>query len=201
MKVTRAFIKQMIRESVMENLSSDRDAEYLKAVADGDMDAAQKMVDEAAKKAGYNVGPVFNGGTDGFNTFRVSGWALPVQDGIYFTDDAELAEYISRLHSTANNKAPKVRRVYVNSSNPLNIDATGRHARDVKEAQGAKWNGYDSVVIKNIKEYGSDSNSTTTVVFNPNQIKSADPVTYDDQGNPIPLSQRFNEHSDDIRKE
>ena len=29
-------------------------------------------------------------------------------------------------------------------------------------------------------------------VFNPNQIKSADPVTRDDAGNVIPLSERFN---------
>lgn len=36
------------------------------------------------------------------------------------------------------------------------------------------------------------------VVFDPNQIKSADPVTKDDQGNVIPLSQRFS-NSPDIR--
>lgn len=37
------------------------------------------------------------------------------------------------------------------------------------------------------------------VVFNPEQIKSADPVTYDDEGNVIPLSERFNSGNDDIR--
>jgi hypothetical protein len=31
------------------------------------------------------------------------------------------------------------------------------------------------------------------------QIKSADPVTYDDAGNVIPLSERFSDQSDDIR--
>ena len=40
---------------------------------------------------------------------------------------------------------------------------------------------------------------TEYVVFNPNQIKSADPVTSDDQGNVIPLSKRFNLKSPDIR--
>lgn len=44
-------------------------------------------------------------------------------------------------------------------------------------------------------EYGG----TSFVVFDSNQIKSADPVTYDDNGNVIPLSQRFNSDSDDIR--
>lgn len=37
------------------------------------------------------------------------------------------------------------------------------------------------------------------VVFNPEQIKSADPVTYDDNGNVIPLSERFNSSEQDIR--
>lgn len=41
-----------------------------------------------------------------------------------------------------------------------------------------------------IKTYG---------VFYPDQIKSADPVTYDDEGNVIPLSKRFNAENDDIR--
>jgi hypothetical protein len=36
-------------------------------------------------------------------------------------------------------------------------------------------------------------------VFDPNQIKSADPVTYDDAGNVIPPSQRFQPKSPDIR--
>lgn len=41
--------------------------------------------------------------------------------------------------------------------------------------------------------------SNVAFVFSPSQIKSADPATYDDQGNLIPLSQRFNPQSEDIR--
>jgi len=66
----------------------------------------------------------------------------------------------------------------------------------------AKNLGYDSVHFKNIV----DGNAKDTemigdvyAVFNPNQIKSADPVTYDEEGNIIPLSERFNEANDDIR--
>ena len=36
-------------------------------------------------------------------------------------------------------------------------------------------------------------------VFSPSQIKSADPVTYDDQGNIIPLEKRFDSGNNDIR--
>lgn len=37
------------------------------------------------------------------------------------------------------------------------------------------------------------------VVYDADQIKSADPVTYDNNGNIIPLSERFNSEKDDIR--
>lgn len=36
-------------------------------------------------------------------------------------------------------------------------------------------------------------------IFDPSQLKSADPVTYDNNGNVIPLSERFNEKQADIR--
>ena len=52
--------------------------------------------------------------------------------------------------------------------------------------------GYDSI-------YHQDDSHKTYVVFESNQIKSADPVTYDDNGNVIPLSERFNSSNNDIR--
>lgn len=51
-----------------------------------------------------------------------------------------------------------------------------------------KWLGYDS--IKDGPQYA---------VFDSEQIKSADPVTYDDKGKVIPLSERFNQENNDIR--
>jgi len=55
-----------------------------------------------------------------------------------------------------------------------------------------KREGFDGVIF--------DGSTKEIAVFNPNQIKSADPVTRDNQGNVIPLSQRFNEASPDIRE-
>ena len=52
-----------------------------------------------------------------------------------------------------------------------------------------------SYADETVSHIGSD----TLVVGDPSQIKSADPVTYDDAGNVIPLSQRFSDKSDDIR--
>lgn len=51
-----------------------------------------------------------------------------------------------------------------------------------------KSKGYDSIVYENKVE---DSGNDSYIVFNPNNIKLSDPVTYDKNGNVIPLSQRF----------
>jgi hypothetical protein len=57
--------------------------------------------------------------------------------------------------------------------------------------------GYDSVTLTDAK--GGGGVSTSHAVFNSNLIKSADPIVKDDEGNIIPLSQRFNAKSNDIR--
>lgn len=57
--------------------------------------------------------------------------------------------------------------------------------------------GYTGVKITNADTGGYYGDEY--VVFKPNDVKSADPVTYDDAGNVIPLSQRFNTQSEDIR--
>lgn len=52
--------------------------------------------------------------------------------------------------------------------------------------------GYDLI-------YDKQSGYDTYIVLNANQIKSADPVTYDENGDVIPLSERFNPDKTDIR--
>lgn len=73
--------------------------------------------------------------------------------------------------------------------------------RDV--ARWAKENGYKGVIFKNIRDngqYGRTGLQTVYTFFNPTeQVKSADPITYDDNGEIIPLSERFNRSNDDIR--
>jgi hypothetical protein len=59
---------------------------------------------------------------------------------------------------------------------------------------------YDGVIFKNVNDSYTYRNITDVYeVFEPEQVKSADPVTYDDEGNVIPLSQRFNAENEDIR--
>lgn len=73
--------------------------------------------------------------------------------------------------------------------------------RDV--AEWARDNGFDGVIFKNIKDngaYGRTPAGDVYAFFRPeSQVKSADPVTYDDNGNVIPLSERFKADNNDIR--
>ena len=61
----------------------------------------------------------------------------------------------------------------------------------------AKSEGYDSVIFKDIKDGGGVDD--IYAVFSPNQIKSAEPTTYDAAGKEIPLSNRFDESNNDLR--
>ena len=61
---------------------------------------------------------------------------------------------------------------------------------------------HNGMEIKDVlATYGFDSikDGGELVVFSADQIKSADTVTYDDNGNAIPLSERFNSNNPDIR--
>lgn len=58
--------------------------------------------------------------------------------------------------------------------------------------------GFDGFVTQ-WKNSNTGKKSNIILAFDSNQLKSADPVTYDDAGNVIPLSERFNPEKDDIR--
>lgn len=112
---------------------------------------------------------------------------------------------------------------YANTDNLFEIDAKGNAWSRIpfeeydkngfhpvvntrQAARYAKANGFDGVKITNVFDDGGRSvkkqrtPATVYIFFNPQeQVKSADPVTYDDNGNVIPLSERFNPQNDDIR--
>lgn len=56
--------------------------------------------------------------------------------------------------------------------------------------------GVDTIEYTNDVE---DRGSTSYLLMNANQVKSADPVTYDNNGKVIPLSERFKADNSDIR--
>ena len=109
--------------------------------------------------------------------------------------------------------------LYGKTDNLMDIDAGGAYwsaidgkligkkgkvtTRDVSRV--AKRKGLDGVVIRNLIDYGGDTQNgeypprDVFIYFNENALKSADPVTYDDAGNVIPLSERFDTAEKDLR--
>ena len=195
---------------------SNRDSEYLELAKDpeANREQLQAMVDEAAKKAGYTE-QVFHGTGNQFNVFKRD------INGIYTTDNEAVAgTYGSRVLRLYGKKGNKVLRIDAHnaphfsigkeyipldfSDYPLLRGKDNYRTDDITKI--ANREGYDVVVITNVYDTSSvianiegDGFATDIVYFDPNQIKSADPVTYDDNGNVIPLSERFNAGNEDIR--
>jgi hypothetical protein len=176
------------------------DAAYMDAVAKGDMKTAQRLVDAAAKKAGYTVGPVYHGKITDFNTFKVPEKG---ERAIFFSDSIDES---NRFPLLKGRRPLEPVSAYL-SGNLKRLqypkDSEGSFLYDpdvmVKLLETARREGFDGVEIDGIQNFEGGPMSTTFAVFKPSQIKSADPVTYDDNGNVIPLSQRFSSQSEDIR--
>lgn len=214
--------------------SKKDDQDYLDAVNRGDMETAQRMVDEYAKKAGYDVKAYHGTSNFGFTKFSTrdnNGNRIETEngrvfgDGFYFTDNKDVAEkrYANVLSRSrlvdgewVTEKTNRgVYNVYLNLGNNYVLDwndTKGMSQRDFDRLLRDIWKDHNSLTIKNVRD-GIDITSTVYVVemtpenaeqywdtaWSSSRIKSADPVTYDDNGNVIPLSERFNDKNEDIR--
>lgn len=199
-----------------------RDSQYEKAVNTNDLETAQKLVDESAVLWGAltdeNGNPlrvyhgttnqegksVWNEKTKTFDTsyrkFTVFKNQYDEQTGHFFNSNADNAGgYGSTLYE-----------VYLKMNKPLVINCKNANysavsykgqIKDTYEwAEYAKNNGYDGVIFKNISDgVGYEDLQFPTddyVVFYSSQIKSAEPVTYDNSGNVISLDKRFSFYQD-----
>jgi hypothetical protein len=180
-----------IRYQPSDTDASDNDATYLAAVEAGDMETAQRMVDEAARAAGYSIGPVWHGTNREFTEFSKNAKQRTDEGvfgkGFYFGSERYASQF----------GPPKM--FYLKLQNPATsqqvetIRKTGVGVRGEALQKRLRRAGFDGVIAE------SETYDTEMVAYDPSQIKSADPVTYDDQGNVIPLSQRFQTVSPDIR--
>lgn len=246
-------------KAVAEPRFSLKDDEYLKAVGDGDMEKAQKMVNEAAKSAGYSTGSSYQG-TSAFNGAAPwgNGYFLTKEerkeawDNGEFEGESTLGDYINddidggnleELTNVASYRAadPMRKEAIDNVRNAIQkkaktITMYRSVPSDVKEGSfrngdwvtpsrayavdNAKLHGWgdDYNIIEqkvpvddvwfdgnDIAEWGygreEDYINDTDFAYknSKNNKKLLDAVTYDDNGNVIPLSQRFNEKNKDVR--
>ena len=235
--------------------ASKLDETYAKAIESGDMEEAQRLVDEKARQAGYTVGPVYHGSSESNITSFDPSKAGTILNGdwgrgVYFTpakwmadaykkgavqatdgsikeawgDMEKLAKkfgttpmmvwidlqqkkitqeqydlikeseevWRSKLRDSEKGTAGKVYDTYLKLENPLVYNYEGM--TDPYLAGYAKSKGHDGIIIKN-----KDGDTEEILAFSPEQIKSADPATYDNEGKLIPLSQRFDTSKSDIR--
>jgi hypothetical protein len=189
--------------------SAGTDKEYMDAVELGDMAKCQSMVDEAAKAAGYNVGPVYHGTNEEFTEFDPKKVGKnfgtgAYGKGFYFTDHGANAGFYGSKNRLT---------VYLMLNNPYMVDTNFEKdfgaipkqsvpllPSDIIPDLSAKLRrkGFDGVIGKDTL-LSTISTGSEYVVYSPEQIKSADPITYDDNGEVVPLSARFNSGSKDIR--
>ncbi len=168
------------------SLSPETDSDYLSAVENGDMETAQRMVDEAAKAAGYTI-KAYHGTSARFTQFDPDEMS-PREGSYFFAENREdAAAYGKNIYE-----------VYLTDRNLADYDNQPTEFYKLRDKrQQVEWlkeRGYEGWCADMDSEgWGEYS------VFSPSQVKSADPVTYDDNGNVIPLSERFNAENEDIR--
>jgi ADP-Ribosyltransferase in polyvalent proteins len=178
------------KKSGISFMPSKLDEAHAEAIESGDMKEAQRLVDEAARKAGYTIGPVYHGTNANFNKFtkRVFPNFNNAQSkiGYFFAFNPEYAKQYGdkTIPALLNANLKKVSESLIDE-----IEGSWTNQKAGKYVADLKKEGYDGI------QFGEEE----IAVFNPNQIKSADPATYDDEGNLIPLSKRFDTSNPDIR--
>ena len=228
------------------SIGKKQDADYLAAVERGDMQAAQKMADDAAKSAGYlphgdfrdsHTAPSGPAGTDEeVKNGDADASLVQVARGVHIQPDDYFDPRVGPQYYSYKDKAgmeafnairaamDKIQQgkkafVTVFRAVPNDIKGAKLENRDwvtpsktyavnhgesrfgegeyriINESVPAEtlfWDGND------IREWGKDDGKNYTYKNTKNNRKLIDPVTYDDAGNVIPLSQRFNPRSADI---
>ncbi len=202
------------------SISKVDDQRYKEAVDRDDMETAQKLVDEIAKKHGYSIKAYHGTPVKGITVFDEKKIGSTTDEGLFGR-----GFYFSTNKATADGYAGEngeTMPVFLKIKNPW--WGNGRKMQEVLEQLGidestlttrtidkrthvvAPLQNFSGVFSSRLKDKGFDSvivqhgkHDYEIVVFDNKNIKSADPVTYDDNGNVISLSERFKQESDDIR--
>ena len=172
------------------------DQDYEAARNNGDTAEIQRIVNEAAERAmpdskvrdeDGNLLRVYHGTNERFTKFDISKGrtTMDIQGAFFSPYDIEAGGY-----------GENVGEYYLNITNPAPEGVAyaalnrfkGQNNAGIKAREYLIRHGYDGV--QNYDEY---------IAFYPEQIKSADAETYDDDGNVIPPSVRFDPNEGDIR--
>jgi hypothetical protein len=186
-------------EARTDGIKADTDNPYMAAVESGDMEAAQAMVDGAARNAGYSIGPLWHSTGGEFHEFHP--WS-------HFGTKRAAEE------RSVETKGGRLVGVYLKRGKGLRLRDIPRHTPDamarllwekgIDVAGSPSWDtlsaalygsGYTHIYYTNKLE---DAGQTSYIVPHSSQVKSTAPATYD-QGKLIPLEKRFDNSNPDIR--
>ena len=175
------------------------DEEYMVLAEDPEAneEQLQEMVDAAAEAAmpesrirdeDGNLLRVYHGTSEQFTVFdRTKGRSTMDIQGSFF----------SPWEIDASGYGENVRAFYLNIRNPAPEGVAYRALNRFKGQNNAGIRARE--YLESLGYDGVNNGNEEYIAFNSEQIKSADPVTYDDEGNVIPLSERFNDRQNDIR--
>jgi hypothetical protein len=202
--------------SDVNRLPEKIDADYMKAVKDGDVKTQQKLVDEAANAAGYVTGKAFHSTK---NPRQITQFVTTARDslGAHFgLTRRQAIGPMGRNRKVGNGVS--LYEVYLNAKKPIRLEDRGTWSSDrvvpqindqlksslpVTSSRSEivsflRKNGYDSVIYEN--RFEGKEGDEAIIVFDPSQIKSANPITRDSSGNVIPISNRFDLKSENINR-
>ncbi|MBQ2249841.1 MAG: hypothetical protein II326_06665 [Clostridia bacterium] len=180
------------------------------------METAQRMVDEAAKAAGYTE-EMFHGMGGRYNVYKSGNGQYG--SGVYFTADKDIAADYGKVVDHLYVKVGKIAdyedayRVLGKTDDQTLDDFAQTLGFPNFDEMVNDWDNDPTDVASNpelidlLRNKGFegfvDDGNAGFVLWDFDgisyRIKSADPVTYDDAGNVIPLSERFKEDDPDIR--
>jgi hypothetical protein len=173
----------------------DLDQDYMKAVRSGDRTRMAELVEQAAEAA-MPASVVRDKSGRLLKTYHHTGNRFTVfdrnmartgteMDGFFFAPDPDsTSEYGSNMITAYLN----ITKLAMDPKLDRKFNDSGTLLREKLAYQG--YDGMARTENGEIYEY---------MTFDPEQIKSADPVVYDDRGRVVPLSERFNFRNPDIR--
>lgn len=190
------------------------DKKYIEFVRAGNLRAANQMVQTAAEAAGYDK--LFYHGSKkggGFTEFR--DWQYFTQSKSYAEQYAErgngesLYTVYAKTEKPFDTREAKAREIFENARQELEIGELQDNGLpnwtdgyDLSNYIDENDLDYDSIILDEGGEmvHGEPvSHGLSYVIRKSNQVKSADVITYDKNGEIIPISQRFNTEKMDIR--
>jgi hypothetical protein len=203
--------------------SINLDEEYFALLKNKDQNGLKRLIDIQRMKNGYSSDIKYHGSDKKFNIFKNIGGKVHIlfsavdvkRTGYFFSDSEEIAEsfgkYVNKFY-LKQNKIGDLSKRHTQTEEDLINSGVNENWLNSKETwelfddedgeflvAKLKSLGYDSVTIDEPSVENERAFSISTVVFDPNQIKLADFISKDDNGNIIPLSKRFDQSINDIR--